>query len=115
MALAHPPESPVSDKPRDPEEEYFRRLDAEQKAALAEQVKAEQAAKAAAERKALHGGHCGKCGGALAPQAFRGVEIDVCGECGSVLLDPGELEQLAGKDESGTVARLAALFGVKRT
>jgi hypothetical protein len=31
-----------------------------------------------------------------------------------VLLDPGELEQLAGSDESGAIASLAALFKFRR-
>jgi Zn-finger nucleic acid-binding protein len=37
---------------------------------------------------------------------FKGVEIEKCPDCGAVLLDPGELEQLAGKDESGFFADL---------
>ncbi len=42
-------------------------------------------------------------------ELFKGVEIERC-ECGAVLLDPGELELLAGKDESGF---FSALFGKK--
>ena len=41
---------------------------------------------------------------------FKGVEIEICPNCGAVLLDPGELEQLAGKDESSF---FAGLFGGK--
>ena len=41
---------------------------------------------------------------------FKGVEIEICPNCGAVLLDPGELEQLAGKDESSF---FASLFGGK--
>jgi Zn-finger nucleic acid-binding protein len=37
---------------------------------------------------------------------FKGVEIEKCPACSAVLLDPGELEQLAGKDESGFFADL---------
>lgn len=104
----------MSDKTRDPEEEYFLRLDQEKKAELARQLAEEKAAQERAQAKALHHQHCGKCGGRLAPTEFRGVEIDVCQQCGAVLLDPGELEQLAGRDESGTIARLAALFSFKK-
>ena len=46
----------------------------------------------------------------MAPQTFRGVTIDLCPDCGSVLLDPGELEQLAGKDDSCALAGLARFF-----
>lgn len=104
----------MSEPVRDPEEEYFLRLDLEKKAQLAREVAAEKATQERAEAKALHHQRCGKCGGVLKPTGFRGVEIDVCEQCGAVLLDPGELEQLAGKDESGTIARLASLFSFKK-
>lgn len=100
----------MSDKSKDPEAEYFARLDKEKKEALAAQVAAEKAQADKEERKRLHHMKCGKCGGDFAPQAFRGVTIDLCGDCGSVLLDPGELEQLAGKDESGALAGLVRFF-----
>ena len=105
----------MSEKGHDAEAEYFARQDRENKERLARQLAEERAVTEAAERRALHAGHCGKCGGTLVSRAFRGVEIDVCGGCGAVLLDPGELEQLAGKDESGVVGALAAFFGAKRS
>ena len=101
-----------SDK-RAAEEEYFARLERESRA----KAQAENAAKAASDArstlKATHAGRCGKCGGPLAPRDFQGVEIDVCADCGSVLLDPGELESLAGKDSSGALAGIAQLFRFK--
>jgi hypothetical protein len=100
----------MSDKTTDPEAEYFARLDQEKKKALAEQITAENAAADKDARQKLHYLKCGKCGGQLAPQTFRGVTIDVCGDCNSVLLDPGELETLAGHDESGALASLAKFF-----
>jgi Zn-finger nucleic acid-binding protein len=42
---------------------------------------------------------------------FKGVEIEVCPNCGAVLLDPGELEQLAGDEQHGAVLHIARLFG----
>ena len=104
----------MSEKSSDPEAEYFARIDLEKKKALAEQVAADKARSDKAERKQAHWMRCGKCGGELAPQPFRGVTIDVCADCGSVLLDPGELEQLAGKDESGALAPLARFFKLPR-
>ena len=100
----------MSDKSSDPEAEYFARLDQEKKKALAEQVSAEKAQADKEARRQLHYLKCGKCGGQMAPQPFRGVTIDVCPDCNAVLLDPGELEQLAGKDESGALASLAKFF-----
>jgi len=90
------------------EEEYFHRQQVEQLAKLREvaAIEGEEAALAAA--KELHFHKCGKCGADMKTEVFKGVEIERCPSCGAVLLDPGELEQLAGKDDSGF---FAALFG----
>jgi hypothetical protein len=96
------------------EDDYFRKLDQEAKARLRARLDAEHAASDRAALKALHHGHCGKCGGHLSPRAFRGVEIDVCDDCGSVLLDPGELQQLAGKDDSAVFSSLFSMFGSRK-
>lgn len=103
----------MSDKGSDPEAEYFARLDREKKERLAAELAAEKARAEREELKRLHWMRCGKCGGQLSPQPFRGVTIDVC-ECGVVLLDPGELEILAGKDESGVVASIVNLFAGRK-
>lgn len=94
----------------DQEEDYFARLEREKTERLKDKLDAEASSQAAAERKALHSGHCGRCGGDLKVQLFKGVEIDICGDCGAVLLDPGELEQLAGKDGSGMLSTIGELF-----
>lgn len=96
------------------EEEYFARLEREERerALAAAGKEAEQAERAEARR--THAGRCGKCGGPFQTRDFRGVEIDLCGWCGAVLLDPGELEQLAGADKSGALAGLANLFRFPR-
>ncbi len=103
------------EKGRDAEAAYFAKLDQENKQKLAAQVQAEREQAEREARKKLHAGHCGKCGGTLVPEVFRGVEIDVCAGCHSVLLDPGELQELAGPDESGVIATLAGLFGARRS
>jgi hypothetical protein len=102
----------MSDK-YDQEEDYFARIDREKKAALKAKLDAEAGEKALADRKALHYLKCGKCGGDMAPKLFKGVEIDLCGDCGSVLLDPGELEELAG-EEGHVLSNIAELLGFKR-
>jgi hypothetical protein len=101
----------MSEKGHDAEAEYFARIDRENKEKLAEQVASERAQEETERLRALHAQRCGKCGGELAPELFRGVEIDVCAGCGAVLLDPGELQELAGKDQTGVVSSLAAFFG----
>ncbi len=97
-----------------PEEEYFARIEREKRDTLLAQINKEKAEAERAERKALHHLRCGKCGGQMKPRDFRGVEIDVCEDCGSVLLDPGELETLSGKDSTGVIGSLAGLFSFGR-
>ncbi len=90
------------------EEEFFHRQQVEQLAKLREVAAIESAEAALAAAKELHFHKCGKCGADMETKLFKGVEIELCPSCGAVLLDPGELEQLAGKDESGF---FAGLFG----
>lgn len=96
------------------EEEYFARLEREERERALADANRRKAEADRAALKAAHAQRCGRCGGSLQPRDFRGVEIDVCEDCGCVLLDPGELEQLAGKDESGALRGLANIFGFKK-
>ena len=98
----------------DQEEEYFHRQDKEKLRKLKEAAEAERAAKERAELKDLHWLRCGKCGQQMNTQLFKGVEIEICPDCGSVLLDPGELEQLVGKDGSGAISNIAEFFSFTR-
>ena len=93
------------------DEEYFARIELEKKEKLRDQIEAEAAEKQAHDLKALHWHRCGKCGQAMDTHIFRGLEIEVCGSCGAVLLDKGELEALAGQDHGGIFRDLGALFG----
>lgn len=92
------------------EDEYFQKIDAEQKAKL--KAKQDQAGQEAARTaaKALHYNKCGKCGSDMDTQTYRGVEIEICPDCGAVLLDPGELQTLAGEDKSGVVSSFFSMF-----
>ena len=94
-----------------PEEEYFAQLEREKKAKIRAQREEEDAARALAERKEQYWNKCGKCGGDMNAIAFRGVEIDVCPDCGAVLLDSGELETLAGKDQGGLLSSMFSFLG----
>ena len=98
---------------RKQEEEYFARQDREKLAKLkAEEAEAARLAEAEALRQ-LHHHRCGKCGNPMTTHPFRGVAIEGCGHCGAVLLDRGELESLAGQDQSGLLSGFVALFGGK--
>lgn len=95
------------------ENKYFEKLEAEKRARLAKELKAQREAEVLAARKAAHWLRCGKCGADMATHVFRGVEIEVCPDCGAVLLDQGELEALAGQDKSGVFQHLRELFSVR--
>ncbi len=92
------------------EDEYFAKLEAEKKARMADLLGRADAVEEAARLKELHFNHCGKCGHAMLTSHYKGVEIEVCPDCGAVLLDPGELEQLAGPERQGAVHHIARLF-----
>lgn len=98
---------------RKQEDEYFARQDAAKLAKLRAADAAEKLGKDIEQLKVLHFHRCGHCGGAMFTKPFRGVEIEICEDCGSVLLDQGELEKLAGQDESGLLSGVLSLFGGK--
>jgi hypothetical protein len=95
---------------RDLEEEYFAKEDREKLAKLKAKAEAEKAEAEKAERKQLHWNMCGKCGNGMDTKPFRGIEIEICPECGAVLLDPGELQKLAGDDQGGMIKGLLNIF-----
>jgi len=92
---------------------YFAKQDAEKLAAMRDEEASAAATRALAERKTTHWNRCGKCGGEMTTTPFRGSEIEVCPDCGAVLLDYGELQTLAGDDESGMLSGFLSLFGGK--
>ena len=96
------------------EEEYFHKLDQEAKAKLKAKLDEQQAEADRASRRELHRQKCGKCGGDMTTKVFRGLEIDVCNDCGAVLLDPGELETLAGADQTAVFSSFFTMFGSRK-
>ena len=94
------------------EDEYFARLDREKTAALKKKINQREADEAAEALKSQHWNRCGKCGNPMDTKPFRGVEIELCPGCGAVLLDHGELEELAGADQTGVFRALFSMFGV---
>ena len=97
----------------DLEEDYFARIAREKKEQLHAKLESEAAAQALSERRALHFNKCGRCGADLHPKLFKGIEIDICGECGTVLLDPGELQALAGEEGEAVSGLFGFFFGKK--
>ena len=99
----------------DPEEAYFKRQELQKIAAMRAEQEKETLADALKERQELHYNRCGRCGDLMNPKIFQGVEIDLCPSCGAVLLDPGELETLAGEDKSGVIANITGFFNFSKT
>lgn len=66
-----------------------------------EKQKTEEAAERE-ELKARHWMRCPKCGHEMEEKTLESILVDVCGFCGGVYFDAGELEQLLSKkiDES---------------
>ena len=73
------------------ENEYFRRKEQELIAKM--RAKLETESSHSLEIK------CPKCDGTLIETDFENIKIDVCDKCSGVWLDPGELTQIAEKDE----------------
>ena len=101
----------VTDKPTKNEDEFFAREEAEKLHRLhVDKVRALSAAEIEAQKQA-HFMKCGKCGYDLQTIRWRNVDVDKCFRCGAILLDDGELEKLAGKEESGQfVSSFIGLF-----
>ncbi len=99
------------DKPTRNEEEFFAREEAEKLHKLhQEKLKDLDKTKELAEKK-LHWMKCPKCGYGLEVIKWRAVEVDKCFRCGVIVLDDGELEQLAGKEnDDGFFSTFSGLF-----
>ena len=101
----------MSNKPSNNEDEFFLREEAEKLHRLhAEKLKQQDSHKREADKKA-HWMKCGKCGYDLTTVRWRNVDVDKCFSCGAILLDDGELEQLAGAEGGeGFFSTFAGLF-----
>ena len=93
----------MAEIPSHNEDEYFLKHDAELVKELREKRHAERKT---AERKS-HFMKCPRCGADLKQLDREHVAVDVCGECGGMWLDAGELELLSKVKEH----RVGQLFG----
>lgn len=87
------------------EDEYFKREDAEKLHRIAQEKLKGTGEDEAKRLKDLHFMKCAKCGFDLHTITWRDVEIERCFHCGATVLDEGELEKLAGKEEQGSFMR----------
>lgn len=103
--------SQMTDKPSSNEAEFFAREEAEKLYRLHQEKLKHETQEQAADDKAAHWMKCAKCGYSLQTIKWRDVQIDKCFRCGVVVLDDGELEALAGKEQpDGFLASFSTLF-----
>lgn len=95
-------------KPSEKEEEYFARLEFEER----KKAEAEKLARLNEEEinklKELHYMHCPKCGHNLIEIDYKGIAVDKCSHCDGVWLDAGEIEQVSQLEKT----KLDKLFTV---
>ena len=78
------------------EDEHFKRQELEFRAKLRAAKEKESKAEQAEKERHLHWMKCPKCGQNLETTVLRDVEIEICGACGVIVLDHGELDALGG-------------------
>ena len=83
------------------EDEYFVKKEKE----LIAKLKAKQDRETKQTVKETSAMRCPKCGEPLKERSFQKIAIDQCTGCGGIWLDPGELEQVAKKDEGGWLGK----------
>jgi uncharacterized paraquat-inducible protein A len=99
----------MTDKPSQNEDEYFLREEAHRLQVQAVERRQSTAEEERERLKALHYMCCPKCGLKLDSVTFRKVQIERCFNCGTTVLDAGELEALAGQ-EHGYLSTLLSAF-----
>ncbi|MFC2103342.1 zf-TFIIB domain-containing protein [Bacteroidota bacterium] len=95
-------------KPSEKEEEYFLRLEFEQRKKAEAEKLAQLNEEEIKKLKELHYMHCPKCGQNLIEIDYKGIAVDKCSHCDGVWLDAGELEQVSQLEKT----KLDKLFTV---
>jgi len=86
------------------EDEYFVKKERELLAKL--KAKQEAESKEAAKKAAFM--RCPKCGEPLKERSFQKIQIDQCTGCNGIWLDPGELDQVAQKENASWLGKFWA-------
>jgi hypothetical protein len=94
----------------DQEEATFKEKEREAIAALRAKLDAQRASAAESQAKSAHWMRCPKCGGQMTEKRHENVNVDVCGSCGGIYFDAGELDLLL-KHEKEASTLLGRLFG----
>ena len=89
-------------KPRQNEDEYFARLDAE-KIQKARRTSSEMAAVA---ERASHFGRCPKCGAKLKSEEFHAVTVERCPDCHGLWLTADEIDAVVAHEDLSLLRRV---------
>ena len=84
------------------EDEYFVKKEKE----LIEKLKVTKEKEAAQSVKEICRMRCPKCGEPLKERTFQKVLVDQCAGCGGIWLDPGEMEEIAGREQGSWLGKL---------
>lgn len=93
-----------------PEDEYFVREDAVNIAKLRARLDKERKEREEQMLKEAHWMRCPKCGHKMREFPFKSVIVDRCDHCNYTGFDAGELELVAGKDQSGFMRHVIDIF-----
>ncbi len=96
-------------KPSEKEDEYFLRLEFEERRKKEEEKISRQQEEEKIKLKELHYMHCPKCGQQLIEIKYKDIPVDKCSNCEGIWLDAGELEQVS-KMEKGTLDKWFSVF-----
>jgi hypothetical protein len=99
----------MSRKPTEQEEEYLARIEFERRKTVLHDRNPEAAEAERRRTLSVATGRCPRCGAALVPVPYRGVELDKCSRCQGVWLDVGELDQVV-TDDTGLFGSLRRIF-----
>lgn len=84
------------------EDEYFVKKEKE----LIEKLKARKEKEANETVKEICRMRCPKCGKPLKERSFQKILVDQCTGCGGIWLDPGEMEEVAGREQGTWLGKL---------
>ncbi|MBU1170495.1 MAG: zf-TFIIB domain-containing protein [Proteobacteria bacterium] len=82
-------------KPSEREEEYFARLEFEQKKKCEKDNRMKMESNEKQRLKELHFMRCPKCGMALIEINYNEIAVDKCSGCDGIWLDAGEMEAVS--------------------
>jgi uncharacterized protein len=91
----------MAGKPSEREEEYFARMEFEQKKKTEEARQKQMAEGEKKMLKELHYMKCPKCGMELIEIDYKGITVDKCSGCAGIWFDAGEVEAVSHIEKKG--------------